>query len=140
MDFGFNRFLTSSLIKFVYGFVVVLTLVGLLGVLYLAVTGRGEALGTSDVGIYVFLSALGGLVTIVMTRILCELGIILFRIDEHLQQIIAVGGPSRSAVCGMEEQLQQVMLRLPEAAPPSVRTSSPSASAGSETSGEWSAY
>ena len=79
-DFQFDTFATTALIRWLYGIgLVVITLFTILTV------GAGilEAEWTA-----VLLAGLVAPMAVLLLRLCCELGIIIFRIDEHLQEAV----------------------------------------------------
>ncbi len=81
-DFSFSSFVTTKLIKVVYGIQMVIAVLAALG---LIVTGFMQGTGYG-IGALV-LSPIAFFVYLILARVWCELVIVLFRIAEHTRDI-----------------------------------------------------
>jgi len=90
-DFSFTSFVTTKIIKFLYG-------LGLVASVFLALTVLGAGLATREVtGILggVILAPVALVLGVLYTRVLLEVLIVLFRICEHTGEMARNTRPSR---------------------------------------------
>jgi len=94
-DFSFTSFITSKIIRFLYGFFVFLAGLGAFALIVIGFSDSG------GVGILMlFLAPIGFLLAVVVARIYLEILIVVFRISEHVAEIAEQGRKSDSSVSG----------------------------------------
>ncbi len=91
-DFAFDKFLTSRLIKIVYGFLTVLAVLGGLGTM--------AVMATQGSWLNVLLLPVGVLFSLVLIRVYCEVAIVLFKIEEHLGELVQATDANRQLGTG----------------------------------------
>jgi len=94
-DFSFTRFLTSKIVRFLYG--VSLSLTGLLALLWIVI---GFSFSVEAGILFLFLASVFFLFSVALDRIFFEIIIVVFRIAELLAEIARQGRKSDSSVSG----------------------------------------
>ena len=92
LDFSFDKFLTSRLIKFVYGFLVIIAILGGLGTMAM-MASQGSWLSALFVPVGVVFS-------LVFIRVYCEVAIVLFKIEERLGELVQITDSSNQLRAG----------------------------------------
>lgn len=85
-DFSFSKFITSQLIRWLYGFAILMSGIGALAVLAVVADSRGLAAGFLAGTLYFLLS-------VVLARVFLELVIVIFRIAEYLREMSGHDNP-----------------------------------------------
>jgi len=87
-DFSFSQFVTTQLIRFLYGMGIVIGVVVALGTI---VAGFNQGAGTGVVAL--IFSPIIFLLILIVFRVQLEIIIVIFRIAEYLRDISRSGGP-----------------------------------------------
>jgi thiamine transporter ThiT len=79
-DFSFSKFVTSQLIRWLYGFAILMSCIGALVLVITVGDSRGVAAGLIAGTLYF-------LVSVVLARVFLEIVIVIFRIAEYLREM-----------------------------------------------------
>jgi len=90
-DFSFSQFVTTRLVRFLYGMLVV---IDVLVTLVVIVRAFGEGAGAGLVAL--ILAPILLLILVVITRVYLEIIIVIFRIAEYLREMSGRGGAEQS--------------------------------------------
>jgi hypothetical protein len=87
-DFSFSSFITTKLMKVIYGVLLFAALLGAFAVFMAGVSEIGSRYGSAARGVlFIILSPIAAVLYVILARLYCELIVVLFRIAESVRDI-----------------------------------------------------